>query len=179
MVTDPIVPHWDPRLGSSSRAQAEFVSRLERVGLIAWRRRERCRVGAFFVRKKADGIRLVLDCRPRLVQHGFGSRSLGLCVSFPMDRSHAFLRFPGKSRHRDPFRRAFICSYGPGGPVIDSSLPGIPACGTGVHIQVSYRAIRPPRSGTAGDTWSRLHAPRPRSACRLATVRATGRGGRA
>ena len=63
-VADPVVPHWDPRLGRSQEARRDFVRRLDRVGLITWRRRERCRVGAFFVKKKADSIRLVLDCRP-------------------------------------------------------------------------------------------------------------------
>ncbi|CAK0850120.1 unnamed protein product [Prorocentrum cordatum] len=63
-IEDPVVPHWDPKLGGSQEARRDFVDRLSRVGLISWRRRERCRVGAFFAKKKNDAIRLVLDCRP-------------------------------------------------------------------------------------------------------------------
>ncbi|CAK0850565.1 unnamed protein product, partial [Prorocentrum cordatum] len=63
-VVDPVVPHWDPKLGGSLEARRDFVRRLDRVGLVSWRRRERCRVGAFFVKKKGDAIRLALDCRP-------------------------------------------------------------------------------------------------------------------
>eukprot|EP00973_Karenia_brevis_P017090 2346196-Karenia_brevis.AAC.1 len=37
---------------------------LSRCGLIAWRRRQQCEVGVFFVVKKDGNLRLILDCRP-------------------------------------------------------------------------------------------------------------------
>ena len=63
-VGDPIVPHWDQQLGSSKQCRRNFIKRLDSVGLITWRRRVRCTVGCFFVAKKDDSIRLVVDCRP-------------------------------------------------------------------------------------------------------------------
>ena len=60
----PIQPHWDPSLARPGKARREFVGRLQDVGLIAFRRTARCHIGAFFVKKKLDQIRLVLDCRP-------------------------------------------------------------------------------------------------------------------
>ena len=59
-----IVPHWDRRLKADRDLRLSFIKRLDAVGLISWRRRASCHIGAFFVRKKADQIRLVLDCRP-------------------------------------------------------------------------------------------------------------------
>ena len=62
--SDPIQPHWDPTLARSIASKRAFIDSLRKVGLITFRRRARCHIGAFFVRKKHDQIRLVLDARP-------------------------------------------------------------------------------------------------------------------
>eukprot|EP00973_Karenia_brevis_P029338 4045722-Karenia_brevis.AAC.1 len=61
---DPIQPHWDQRLKRSKKQRRAFIGMLSRCGLIAWRRRQQCEVGVFFVVKKDGNLRLILDCRP-------------------------------------------------------------------------------------------------------------------
>ena len=63
-VEAPIRPFWDPSLGRSMRAKRAFVDSLRKVGLITFRRRARCHIGVFFVEKKHNLIRMVLDARP-------------------------------------------------------------------------------------------------------------------
>ena len=65
----PIAPHWDATLRFSRRARAEFIDRLDKVGLVTWRTTCRQQIGVFFVRKKNGEIRMVLDCRPSNACH--------------------------------------------------------------------------------------------------------------
>ena len=60
----PPVPHWDARLRYSRKARDQFIDQLCAVGLIAWRRRAKQQAGVFFVCKKTQEIRMVVDCRP-------------------------------------------------------------------------------------------------------------------
>jgi hypothetical protein len=65
----PVAPHWDATLRFSRRARSEFITKLDGVGLITWRRECRQQIGVFFVRKKNTEIRMVLDCRPSNACH--------------------------------------------------------------------------------------------------------------
>ena len=58
-----IVPYCDPVLRSDWRQRASFIRRLERAGMIRFSlsRRERCT--PFFVKKKNDSLRLIIDAR--------------------------------------------------------------------------------------------------------------------
>ena len=62
-------PHWDARLRLSRRVRRDFILRLHAVGLVAWRRRAKQQAGIFFVAKKDDTIRMVVDCRPANESH--------------------------------------------------------------------------------------------------------------
>jgi len=63
-VGEAVRPHWDARLANNTAAKWRFIESLRKVGLITFRRRARCHIGAFFVQKKNGQIRLVLDARP-------------------------------------------------------------------------------------------------------------------
>ena len=56
-------PHWDPVLRASATKKIEFLKLLHGVGLLTWRRQVKCRVGCFFVKKKENMLRLVIDAR--------------------------------------------------------------------------------------------------------------------
>ena len=56
-------PYWDPVLKGSRHNMIEFLTALHTSGLLTWRRRVHSRVGCFFVKKKNDMLRLVLDGR--------------------------------------------------------------------------------------------------------------------
>ena len=60
----PVRPHWAPELRGNKTKKRAFILQLCGVDLIAWRRRAKCFIGAFFASKKDGNIRLVLDCRP-------------------------------------------------------------------------------------------------------------------
>jgi hypothetical protein len=59
----PIEPYWDERLKSDRATRVRFIKQLARLGLVGFRRRIRSRVGIFFVAKKGDQIRMVVDAR--------------------------------------------------------------------------------------------------------------------
>ncbi len=59
----PLKPYWDRRLATERDTRIEFVKQLAERGLVSYRRRIRSRVGLFFVEKKGDQIRLVVDAR--------------------------------------------------------------------------------------------------------------------
>ena len=61
--TPPSKPFWDPRFKNEPGLLDQFVEDLASVELTTWRRRCNSFVGCFFVRKQADQIRLVDDCR--------------------------------------------------------------------------------------------------------------------
>ena len=63
-VGESVTPFWDARLAKDRSERRALIDRLHKVGLITWRREARCHIGVFFVRKKLDQIRMVLDCRP-------------------------------------------------------------------------------------------------------------------
>ncbi|CAK0843206.1 unnamed protein product, partial [Prorocentrum cordatum] len=56
-------PYWDPVLKGSRHNMIEFLTALSGSGLLTWRRRVHSRVGCFFVKKKNNMLRLVLDAR--------------------------------------------------------------------------------------------------------------------
>ncbi|CAK0891661.1 unnamed protein product [Prorocentrum cordatum] len=56
-------PYWDPILRGSRAKKLEFLRAVPTAGLLTWRRRVRCRVGCFFVKKKDSMLRLVIDAR--------------------------------------------------------------------------------------------------------------------
>ncbi|CAK0818425.1 unnamed protein product, partial [Prorocentrum cordatum] len=62
-IDTPVKPHWDQHFAKPGAAWREFIQRLDKAGLVAWRLRARAECGAFFVGEKDDAIRLVLDCR--------------------------------------------------------------------------------------------------------------------
>ena len=59
----PIRPYWDRLLLSSRATRIQLFRQLHRRGLVCFVRRIRSRLGVFFVWKKDDRIRMVLDCR--------------------------------------------------------------------------------------------------------------------
>ena len=60
----PLVAHTDPALLRRRRGYAGFIRRLDRLGMIRWRRSKVESVGVFFVHKKdRDQIRMILDAR--------------------------------------------------------------------------------------------------------------------
>ncbi|MBM4023762.1 MAG: hypothetical protein FJ284_16260, partial [Planctomycetes bacterium] len=61
--TVPLKPYWDHRLATERATRIEFITALAKLGLVSFRRRIRSRVGLFFVEKKGDQIRLVVDAR--------------------------------------------------------------------------------------------------------------------
>ncbi len=65
----PVAPHRDATLRFSRRARADFVAKLDKVGLIKWRKEIRQQIGVFLVHKKNGEIRMVLDCRPTNACH--------------------------------------------------------------------------------------------------------------
>ena len=56
-------PYWDPTLAGSRKLRRDFILRLNKVGLVSGRRRAKGRVAIFFVHKKGNMLRLVVDCR--------------------------------------------------------------------------------------------------------------------
>ena len=56
-------PYWDPVLKGSRSHMRQFLKLLHQAGLLTWRRRVRSQVGCFFVKKKDNMLRLVLDAR--------------------------------------------------------------------------------------------------------------------
>ena len=56
-------PYWDPTLASDRRQRHELFRRLLELGVLTVRRRIKGRVGIFFVRKKENAIRLIVDAR--------------------------------------------------------------------------------------------------------------------
>lgn len=57
------VPYWDPTLRSSRTARHDLYATLYRLGILNFRRAIRAHIGLFFVKKKDDRIRLVVDGR--------------------------------------------------------------------------------------------------------------------
>ncbi|CAK0808372.1 unnamed protein product [Prorocentrum cordatum] len=51
-VDAPVKAHWDKQFARPGAARREFIRRLDKVGLVAWRLRARAECGAFFVKKK-------------------------------------------------------------------------------------------------------------------------------
>lgn len=109
----PTVPHWVPALARDLTARRAFVERLRQVGLVTYRRRARCHIGAFFVQKKADQIRLVLDppaASKERAQHAWrsGAARHGRRVGRPVAPGGRLLRArlraaalrPGRRFHR-------------------------------------------------------------------------------
>ena len=60
----PTEPYWDVSLARDAGRRRDFILRLRDVGLVAWRLRARSFAGCFFVPKKDQLQRLVIDCRP-------------------------------------------------------------------------------------------------------------------
>ena len=61
--TRPLRPYWDQTLVRDRAARVHLVRELARRGLVSFRLRIRSRVGLFFVHKKHDQIRLIVDAR--------------------------------------------------------------------------------------------------------------------
>ena len=59
----PLKPYWDRTLALDRDARIAFIKQLAARGLVSFRRRIRSRVGLFFVEKKHNQIRLVVDAR--------------------------------------------------------------------------------------------------------------------
>ena len=67
---EPVVrPYVDVRLRGSAALRRRFFRLLADLGLVSYRRRGRSFVGCFFVKKKHEEIRLVLDARPTNAAH--------------------------------------------------------------------------------------------------------------
>ena len=60
----PFDPMWTQFLSHRRPAYVGLVKRLLKVGLVRLSTSCRCQVGIFFVKKKGDRQRLILDCRP-------------------------------------------------------------------------------------------------------------------
>ena len=60
---DPVVPYTDVVLRGDGKARLQFLRRLVDSGIMGACRVQKARVTPFFVKKKADAIRLVWDCR--------------------------------------------------------------------------------------------------------------------
>jgi hypothetical protein len=56
-------PYWDPILKNNRVAYREFLQDLDNAGVLQYRRRSRCKIGIFFVRKSNGDLRMVVDCR--------------------------------------------------------------------------------------------------------------------
>ena len=56
-------PYWDPKLRKSSAHLESFLRRLYDRKLVSFRRAYKAEVGIFFVKKKHDKIRMIVDCR--------------------------------------------------------------------------------------------------------------------
>ncbi len=61
--TATVKPYWDPLLQRDSKSCEDFVSRLEKLGLVQCRRKALAEIGVFFVTKKNGGVRMVLEWR--------------------------------------------------------------------------------------------------------------------
>ncbi|CAK0795513.1 unnamed protein product, partial [Prorocentrum cordatum] len=55
--------HTDPALQKDPRTYGRLVRRVARVGMVTFTRDPACVLGVFFVTKKADKLRLIVDCR--------------------------------------------------------------------------------------------------------------------
>ena len=55
--------HNDPRLLRSARSYARLVRQTMKIGLTALTLRPACVLGVFFVKKKENRLRLIVDCR--------------------------------------------------------------------------------------------------------------------
>ena len=64
-----IRPYWDVQLRTDRQQRIQFFKRLAGRGLVGFRRSIRSRVAPFFVAKKNDQIRMVLDAREVNVLH--------------------------------------------------------------------------------------------------------------
>ena len=56
-------PYWDPELRKSPEHLGSFLRRLYDRKLVSFRRAYNAEVGIFFVKKKQDKIRMIVDCR--------------------------------------------------------------------------------------------------------------------
>ena len=61
--SDPVYPYWDPVLSNNRSERIKFIKQLADKGLVSFRREIFCKVGVFFVAKKRDQIRMVIDAR--------------------------------------------------------------------------------------------------------------------
>lgn len=66
----PSRPYWDPVLKFDPAARVDLIKRLHRVGIVEFRKRIKCTVGIFFVKKKSpEWIRMVVDARLTNFRH--------------------------------------------------------------------------------------------------------------
>ena len=66
----PVRPYWDPLLRRDVHARVDLIKRLHRVGIVEFRKKIKCSVGIFFVKKKSpDWIRMVIDARLTNFRH--------------------------------------------------------------------------------------------------------------
>ena len=56
-------PYWDPKLRKSSAHLESFLRRRYDRQLVSFCRAYKAEVGIFFVKKKQDKIRMIVDCR--------------------------------------------------------------------------------------------------------------------
>ena len=67
---DPVPPpYWDARLSSDVQLRQRFFAALRKKKLLTYRRKVHCFAGLFFVRKKGNQIRMVLDGRSTNASH--------------------------------------------------------------------------------------------------------------
>ena len=66
---EPVRPYVDPTLRASRKVRLLFFQKLARLGLVSYRRHAFSFVGIFFVDKKGEQIRMVLDARPTNLGH--------------------------------------------------------------------------------------------------------------